>query len=403
MFEVIRKLKNKHETIEEEFVLAHDNEVVENLNIYVPEDSYKLLNKYVIESTNQYETKFLIDFSLEDFRVFTIQLNLFEWLKLDNYFWNVEIITANSLERNQTFDNIYFKFEPDLAYWNKMFSFLEYKDLFVKYFYEFNTLSERWIRTWDEEFTEIIIGRNNDVKDISIREFLNEDEQLIKFVHKKTVEELSQKNREPSIFTIFNFPSELKIHCEQYLLYFAQFLQDLGINATSNLKEEAGKVLFSVTPTDDVEALDKIRKALALYLNLPSSPIIYNDSFASIRLQAEIERLQSSQRIAEMEFRVAHKALENQDKIIHQQSVLLEQQAKVIEKITDKAVMINSAENKEELEKICEGLEIGESKFIKEQLGIKFNPAKVVKTIVKNTLGNGDEIIELGLDKKDSE
>ncbi len=89
----------------------------------------------------------------------------------------------------------------------------------------------------------------------------------------------------------FNFPEQFKTPCEQYLLYFAQFLQDLGISATSNLKEEAGKVLFSVTPTDDKEALDKIREALAVYLNLPASPIVYDDSFAAMRLQQQIENL----------------------------------------------------------------------------------------------------------------
>lgn len=209
------------------------------------------------------------------------------------------------------------------------------------------------------------------------------------------------------ILKTFNFPKEVKIPCEQYLLYFAQFLQDLGINATSNLKEEAGKVLFSVTPTDDVEALDKIREALAVYLNLPSSPIIYDDSFAAMRLQQQIENLQHSQRMTVRELQFNEKLLVAQSEMIKEKNVTIsqlqsvnEKQSKIIEKLSSKSIMIDSAENKEELEKIYEGIEVGESKFLNEKLGIKFNPAKVVKTAVNNILGNGDEIIELGLDKE---
>jgi hypothetical protein len=214
-------------------------------------------------------------------------------------------------------------------------------------------------------------------------------QEVYKF-HVEAIERLKY-NSKYSISSSFNFPEALKIPCEQYLLYFAQFLQDLGINATSNLTEEAGKVLFSVTPTDDKEALDKIREALAVYLNLPSSPIVYDESFAAMRLKAEIERLQSSQRITEMEFRVTQKALESQDKIILQQSVLLEQQAKVIEKITSKSIMIDSLENKDEFEKIYEGIEITHSKWFFELTGIKANPITAMKTVGKKLLGKEDE------------
>lgn len=292
--------------------------------------------------------------------------------------------------------------DPPLNEWKYNFTFKYYLSEFLKLLSTRNNLKHQTYSGEPNDY-RIVIERianfDDDLMIIEVERFLGEFISL----HQDVLSKINNFEVEPNIITQFDFPDELKIPCEQYLLYFAQFLQDLGINATSNLKEEAGKVLFSVTPTDDVEALDKISEALAVYLNLPSSPIVYDDSFASMRLQAEIERLQSSQRIAEMEFRVAHKALESQDKIILQQSILLEQQAKVIEKITDKAVMINSAENKEELVKIYEGAEFSHSKWLFELTGIKLNPVKVIETAVKNTLGKGDEIIELGLNKEDVE
>jgi hypothetical protein len=55
-------------------------------------------------------------------------------------------------------------------------------------------------------------------------------------------------------------------------LYFVQFLSDLGIEANAEVKEEASRVLFSVTPMDEKQALGKIREALQVYLGLPLAP-----------------------------------------------------------------------------------------------------------------------------------
>ena len=291
-----------------------------------------------------------------------------------------------------------FVFEPDLGVWKKNFSFSDYNRKIEEAMEKSQILKGQFDFGLPQE-TNSFYSFKIPYFLPSIKDFLADYFMELNRIHELTILQLQLKENHNTLDTIFNFPEGLKVPCEQYLQYFAQFLQDLGINTTSNIEEEAGKVLFSVTPTDDVEALDKIREALAVYLKLPSSPIVYDDSFKAMRLQAEIERLQSSQRIAEMEFRVAHKALESQDKIILQQSVLLEQQGRIIEKISSKSVMIDSAENKEELEKIYEGIEVGESKFLKEKLGIKLNPAKVIKTAVRNTFGKGDEIIELGLNK----
>jgi hypothetical protein len=236
-------------------------------------------------------------------------------------------------------------------------------------------------------------------KDISFLESIKSSEEKIRKFCESARSKFLETNESAGLFSTFHFPEELKVPCKQYLLYFAQFLRDLGINVTSNLKEKAGKVLFSVIPIDDVEALEKIREALAIYLNLPSSPIVYNDSFAAMRLQQQIENLQHSQRMAVRELQFNEKLLiaqsdtiREKNLIISQQQSVIEQQDKIIEKISSKSIMIDSAEDKEELEEIFDGLKIGESKFLKEQLGIHLNPAKVIKTVVKNTFGKNEKI-----------
>lgn len=75
--------------------------------------------------------------------------------------------------------------------------------------------------------------------------------------------------KEHSVTSIFNFPEEIKQPCEQYLIYFSKFLQDLGIEASTSIEQEAQNVLFMVTPKDPSQALSQIRDALSIYLKLP--------------------------------------------------------------------------------------------------------------------------------------
>lgn len=73
-----------------------------------------------------------------------------------------------------------------------------------------------------------------------------------------------------SVFTYFQFPDEIKTACKQYLVYFTQFIADMGIVVDTELKEELNHTLFKVIPKDKDESLDKIREALNIYLNAPN-------------------------------------------------------------------------------------------------------------------------------------
>jgi len=71
--------------------------------------------------------------------------------------------------------------------------------------------------------------------------------------------------------TKFEFPSEIRTICKQYLLYFAEFLRDLGIEVTNELYDNNdGATIFKVTPHSKDDALSKIADALKAYLSLES-------------------------------------------------------------------------------------------------------------------------------------
>lgn len=232
---------------------------------------------------SEYPCKALLSQTIEDFEPFSVISlnNLFSWMIKGH---SIIITSEFDEESNEEYLVFTFYFSPNLTFWNEKYSFAEY-------FNEFASHCENLLGTDYEITIEETAALRLDFYfkkfTFPIKEIILDLEEDIKFIHKSTVENLRKKFLPDLIKSEFNFPEEIKYSCKQYLEYFAQFLKDLGVNTTSNLKEESGKVLFSVTPTDDIEALDKIREALEIYLRLPSSPLISNSQ------EIEIQRLVS--------------------------------------------------------------------------------------------------------------
>jgi hypothetical protein len=138
---------------------------------------------------------------------------------------------------------------------------------------------------------------------------------------------LMSKVRNNSVVLQFDFPEQVRVPCEQYLLYFVGFLKDLGVEATADIQHEAGQVLFAVTPTNKDEALDKIHSALKTYLELASSPISSSsdpeDEMAIQRLLANVDHLKSQLRLSYMMVRTQEATIQaQQTTILSQQRVL---------------------------------------------------------------------------------
>ncbi|MEW5928750.1 MAG: hypothetical protein AB1941_14875 [Gemmatimonadota bacterium] len=93
---------------------------------------------------------------------------------------------------------------------------------------------------------------------------------IVLSVHEEATTQLIAAQHTEALTTTFHFPPAIATACEQYLLYFVQFLADLGIEAQAEVKHEAAEVLFRVTPTEGREALERVRVALDAYLRLPA-------------------------------------------------------------------------------------------------------------------------------------
>ena len=107
-----------------------------------------------------------------------------------------------------------------------------------------------------------------------------------------------------NLVTMFSFPDRFRVACKQYLVYFAQFLIDLGVEADTEIKDEGDQTLFKVIPQNKFEALETIREALNTYLNAPAiTDLEVQEQFISqdvavMQWQANIMHLKSQLMLA---------------------------------------------------------------------------------------------------------
>lgn len=211
--------------------------------------------------------------------------------------------------RRQVFNWLDFNVEFDLANWASPWSIIELVDsmqqmaeksqrfvhgpLQVRYSNSGSTALAQWsIHTG-------ITDMNVLARDL-LAAGLSETMQLID----ETLRHLQESVSGDILLTTFHFPLEVSAACQQYLVYFVQFLKDLGIEATSDLKQEAARVLFSVKPSSGAEALEAVREALRAYLNLPNAPEFIaasegNLNVAVAQLRANVLHLQSQLSLAQ--------------------------------------------------------------------------------------------------------
>ena len=164
---------------------------------------------------------------------------------------------------------------------------------------------------------------------------------------------LDARIRENTVVMHFDFPEEVKVPCEQYLLYFVDFLKGLGVKATADLQHEAGRVLFAVTPSDKTEALDKIHTALRMYLQLAASPINDahdpEDEIAVQRLLANVDHLKSQLRLSYMMVRAQETTIQAQQTTIENQQHILSGKVLLDSLKTD-------TPNREDKEEVIDGI-----------------------------------------------
>lgn len=206
------------------------------------------------------------------------------------------------LEKNLNGDEYLIKFKTQYytEFWSKPYSVIDFS----------NTIQKICRLTDGIDFSiedETVLNGFSLISEISnpeikLRKIFNETLNLVHKVFQEALHNFS-KIDEPNILKVrFKVDDNIRNAYEQYLIYFSQFLKDIGIEVDSELKEEAQKILFSVSPRNSNTALYKIKQALELYLNLPYNKEFEDaniDNIAGLQLKENIRYLKSQLSLAQ--------------------------------------------------------------------------------------------------------
>jgi hypothetical protein len=219
---------------------------------------------------------------------------------------------------------ISFSFEK-IREWRGIYSFTEYFEAFSRIAEQANDGNFFVFSENTETDTRYEVVFFNPSVSLPVASEIERCSNILRTFHEEAERILSARIHSDSVVMTFDFPEEIKVPCEQYLLYFVQFLRDIGVEANSELQHEAGNVLFSVRPTDPQQALDKIRTALDVYLHMPSSPIsdATSESIAVQRLESNILRLRSDLKLAAAEIQAKNATIQANELTISIQKGLL--------------------------------------------------------------------------------
>jgi hypothetical protein len=181
-------------------------------------------------------------------------------------------------------------------------------------------------------------------------------------------------NNKHSVEIVLDLPSDIRVSCEQYLLYFVQFLSDLGVEAKSELRHEAEQVLFSVTPVNKEEALDRIRTALEVYLQLPSGKLSHAGEQA-----VEVQRLSANILHFQSQLMLRDAIIQAKEATIQlQQTTIQRQQHYLVENVITRSVVGITPQEVEDKEEFWDGA-LALTKY--EDKGVSINLAEIYRKL----------------------
>lgn len=187
-----------------------------------------------------------------------------------------------------------------------------------------------------------------------INEFMKEVKEIF-----QVSKDFFEKSNTDAIYFEFDVDKSIQVPYKQYLVYFIQFLEDLGIESRSEIKDKVNKIMFQVIPKDKTIALKNIRACLEIYINLIDSKDI------------EVYEDYSNVAVMNLKFNINH--LKNQLMLAN---TIIEQQQIAINLLKNVKVNIPD-EKKDEIELFNGAIKVKEFEY----KGLIINPAKILKLL----------------------
>jgi hypothetical protein len=239
-------------------------------------------------------------------------------------------IVATFQQRSTVADEcIIIPIRPALTKWSKPWNFVQYLSSFKEQLAKLDQGGQLTVLDREDSMRFRSAGGNSlrfvgFDKGVPLTKVIEEIQKKIDAVHEAAERQLTANLNRGSLVTFFDFPPAVKVACEQYLQYFIQFLEDLGIDADSEISSDAGKVLFSVTPRSGEEALGAIQEALAAFLAIPGNKNMGQDGMpdiAMMQLRANVSHLEGQLQITQGLLQLSQATIQHKDATINAQAM----------------------------------------------------------------------------------
>lgn len=182
--------------------------------------------------------------------------------------------------------------------------------------------------------------------------------------------ELIKKSHSNLVSKIFKFPKGFEIVCSQYVLWFGELLERIGIEASVSAENRGGHTFLTVESNREGQLKDEIERALCLYLSLPYSEYLSVETEkADIETKIFIQSLRQQVSFFEQQ-------LEVKKSVMELQSLMNDKLKAELDEAKKKTMLLESMQNGR-IDILDGVISIGEYR-----LGpITINPKKLLKYI----------------------
>jgi hypothetical protein len=235
-----------------------------------------------------------------------------------------------------------------------------------------------------------ILKNNND---LCLQDLIfNAQDEFINFYY-QSIEELNEKLSEHVLCKIFDFPVEYANIYSQYLIWFGEFLRNIGIKADVHTEPRNEQTALIISPKDAPELLDEIEKLFNQYLQLPYVEVLPPQREMSIQEQHTFMAVKQQIQMLEMQVQAKDSLLLNNNATISSLNTTVARQANLIETQTEKLTLINALVDKDKWTQVpfTEGT-FKCKNFGKKTMSIQFEPLAIYNKLVnKKDESNKDD------------
>lgn len=227
----------------------------------------------------------------------------------------------------------YVSIVPDLMNWNRQFTYSQILSHFEK-----EIENDPYLNFYKSEEVQGIVDFGiifeSAYLEKDLRSLYLDVKRIVNQALDNTFRQLVSEDEGHSLTSVFNFPQDIRIACEQYLLYFARFLSDIGIEVKTSVNAQTEQTLFSVTPENSDQALSIIRDALNIYLELPG--ITELEVFSKDHTDIGVQQLISNVFHLKSQLQLANSIIQAKEATIKSMSFTNYQQQKALESLEEK-------------------------------------------------------------------